>query len=103
MEKLYCPQCGHDEYKTFERTYTTKSGEVRSHYQAICSKCDSYIKNLPQLHKPKTLIYFGKYKSLHTYQVNDVQYLKWMLTTDKVQSDQRLKIAVEIRLKEINP
>jgi uncharacterized protein (DUF3820 family) len=98
--ELVCNACGSiDDYHTTEKHYKIKTGETRTHYQAICNGCGGYIKNLPQLHKPQTFIPFGKYKGQHTYQINDEPYLKWL---HGVTDAPRLKIGIEIRLKELN-
>jgi uncharacterized protein (DUF3820 family) len=98
--ELVCNSCGSiDDYHTKEQHYTIKTGERRTHLQAICNGCDSFIKNLPQLHKPQTFIPFGKYKGSHTFQITDADYLNWLVS---VVDNPRLKIAIEIRIKELN-
>ena len=99
MEEITCPHCG-----TIGETYSHKKdylvgGEKRYHIQIKCYNCDRVIKNAVQKDKPKTFLAYGKYKGCHTHQVDDVSYLRWF---HSICRDERLKLGIEIRLKELN-
>ena len=70
MEKIICPKCGSNNYKTEQRGI---------HQTAICASCNTYIKHLPQ-GKPAKL-YFGKYKDRDIDSMTskeEIDYLLWM-------------------------
>lgn len=96
MEDIVCQHCGTvNDYSKVERTF--KDGS--EHLQAICNSCEKHIKFLPQLDKPRTYIPFGKYKGKHTYQIDDTDYMQWFYS---ICDDQRLKLGIQQRLKELN-
>ena len=100
MDEITCRYCGTiGEYTRRRKDYVTRDGYQRYHIQIVCTACDRVIKNEPQTDKPRTFFPYGKYKGLHTYQVDDVSYLRWFHSVSK---DQRLKKGIEIRLKELN-
>lgn len=96
MEDVVCDKCGLvNDYNTNEKEF--KDGTI--HREAVCNGCDTHIKFLPQLDKPKTYIPFGKYKGKHTYQIDDVDYMRWL---HSILDDERLKLGIEVRLRELN-
>ena len=74
METIECNKCGEvDNYRT------EPSGQ---HIKAICNKCDSYIKFLPQ-HDKEFIMPFGKYKDEPLSKLthpDEIRYLNWMLS-----------------------
>lgn len=73
MEKIVCLKCGAE-----DKFYT----ELKSNNNvARCSECDSYIKNIP--YAAEKVFYFGKYKDKKVSEVEDIQYLEWVLKNTK--------------------
>jgi hypothetical protein len=94
MKDIVC-KCGSiNDYRTRDKIFRNGT----KHIEAVCNVCDSHITFIKQLDKPRTFISFGKYKGLHTYQIDDTNYLKWLLTIVK---DERLINGVKIRLNEL--
>jgi len=95
MKDVVCPKCDSvNDYWT--RTNTFSDGT--DHIEAMCENCGSHIKFLPHLDKPKTYLWFGKYEGKHTYEIDDLNYLKWLRT---VVDDERLKLGIENRIQEL--
>lgn len=71
MEDLKCPKC-----ETVNNFYT----ELKANNNvARCGVCDTFIKNIP--YQTEYTFYFGKYKTKKVSEVEDIDYLKWMLTS----------------------
>jgi hypothetical protein len=86
MQELICPKCG---------PTTDYYTELKANNNvARCLKCDSFIKNLPQGNDPT--FYFGKYKDKKVRDIEDMQYLKWVLGNLRVTSSMRLAIEKQI-------
>lgn len=68
METIKCPKCGAtDQYYT----------ELKANNNvARCSICDAFIKNIPY---QQPALYFGKYKGKKIADIEDIEYLKWVL------------------------
>jgi uncharacterized protein (DUF3820 family) len=77
-EPIVCKRCDSTKYKT------VPSGP---HIKAVCAKCDSYIKFLPQpidAKSPEEAMPFGKYKGMTflAIQERDHGYLQWLMGSD---------------------
>jgi len=100
MDEIICRYCGSiNEFKKRRKDFVTKNGNKGYHIQIVCTACDRVIKNEVQKDNPRTFFPYGKYKGLHTYQIDDVSYLRWFHSVSK---DERLKLGIQIRLKELN-
>ncbi len=56
--------------------------EIKSNnHCAYCNSCGGYIKNIPHA-EPK--MYFGKYSGIKIKDISDADYLKWVLSLNKV-------------------
>jgi predicted nucleic acid-binding Zn-ribbon protein len=76
MEKVICSNCGSvDNYHKTKQEF--EDGSI--HIRATCKDCGKYIKYVPK-DAPSTYIPFGKYKGRHTYEVDDLDYLRWFIT-----------------------
>lgn len=66
------------------------------HLKCSCPDCGSYIKFLPHS-EPK--LYFGKYKGKTIKEIakEDKEYLKWLLTTDKGDTELGKNIRQELK------
>lgn len=85
MEQIICKKCG-----AVDKYYT----EVKSNNNvARCSECDSFIKNIPY---GEPIFYFGKYKGKEVSEVEDMQYLKWVLSATKPALSMREAIQKQI-------
>jgi len=95
MEDIVCESCGSvNDYEVRYRTFRNGT----KHKEAYCTHCDKHITFLKQTNKPRTYIPFGKFKGQHTYQVDDLEYLKWFFT---IVDDERLKLGVKNRISEL--
>lgn len=85
MEQITCNKCGAaDQYYT----------EVKANNNvARCSVCNAFIKNIPY---EKPTFYFGKFKNTSVAEVEDVQYLKWVLANTKQAAAMRDAIQKQI-------
>lgn len=72
--ELICKNCGPTE------DYLTRTNGP--HTTAYCNKCSAYIKHLPRETDAEPFLYFGKYKNKKVSEVNDLDYLLWMLKSD---------------------
>lgn len=90
MEEIQCKACYSKEY------ITEKSGQ---HIKAVCAKCGTYIKFLPQ-NNPIERMPFGKFKDLPIKEIEDKKYLVWALENCRIKGS--LKIAIENRIKHLN-
>ena len=94
MENVECAKCGSvNNFSESEQIFADGS----THIKATCNDCGKFIKWLPQS-EIKTYLPFGKYRGQHTYQISDVDYLKWLVT---ILTDDRLKSGVSKRIKEL--
>jgi uncharacterized protein (DUF3820 family) len=85
MEQLKCLKCG-----AVDQFYT----EVKANNNvARCSVCDAYIKNIPY---SEPTLYFGKYKGKKVSEIEDMQYLKWVLSATKPSESMRKAIQTQI-------
>lgn len=85
MEQIICNKCG-----AVNKYYT----EVKANNNvARCTECDSFIKNIPY---NEPTFYFGKYKGKKVSEVEDMQYLKWVLTGTKQSASMRTAIQKQI-------
>jgi hypothetical protein len=89
MEEVICQRCA-----TINDYFTVPSGP---HLKAVCNNCNVYIKFLPQK-KELPKLYFGKYVGQYVHEINDVNYLRWLLTSTSIK--QSLKDAINLRLAE---
>jgi hypothetical protein len=86
MEQLICKNCG-----AVDKYYT----QLKSNNNvARCSMCDAFIKNIPQGAEPT--FYFGKYKDKKVSEVEDMQYLKWVVEKVKLTSTMKDAILKQI-------
>ena len=84
MEDLKCPN---PNCQAINEYYT----EMKANNNvARCSKCDAFIKNIPQGGDPT--FYFGKYKNQKIKDIEDINYLKWALENIKLTSSMRKAI-----------
>ena len=87
QNKIQCPKCSSLEYRVEQRGI---------HKTAYCTRCDSYIKNLPQ-GKP-AMLYFGKFKDREITTMTskeEIDYLKWMLNKLDVKPNSLKEAIVE--------
>jgi phage FluMu protein Com len=73
MEDVTCQRC-----QTTNEFYIEESGP---HLKAMCNHCNRYIKFVSK-EEPK--LYVGKYKGVPIKDIEDMGYLKWALTTLKI-------------------
>lgn len=94
MDNVECARCNSvNDFSTEKQAFQNGT----THIKATCNKCGKFIKWLPQSEE-KTYLPFGKYRGQHTYQVTDIDYLKWLLN---IITDDRLKSGVQKRIKEL--
>ena len=73
MEQIKCNKCG-----AIDNFYT----ELKANNNvARCGVCDAFIKNIP--YSTEKVFYFGKYKGKKVTDVEDVNYLEWILANTK--------------------
>lgn len=89
MEQLKCKKCLCTDYETVQ---------AGQHIKAICAKCKSYIKFLPQSDEPMEKMPFGKFKDWRFEEIHDKQYLDWLLLSSGKANNKRLRAAIEKRL-----
>jgi glutamate-1-semialdehyde aminotransferase len=74
-----------------------------NNYVAYCSKCKSYIKNVPHTwvgcESESTTFFIGKYKGMRICDCTDKQYLQWCMLNMKVSS--RMDEEIKARIKEL--
>ena len=86
MEKLICKKCG-----AVDKFYT----ELKSNNNvARCSVCDSFIKNLP--YSNEFVFYFGKYNVKKVSEIEDINYLQWVLGNTKQKQAMKESIIKQI-------
>jgi len=69
MTDIKCPKCG-----AINDYYT----ELKANNNvARCSLCDTFIKNIP--YQTEQQFFFGKYKGKKVSEIEDIQYLQWVL------------------------
>jgi len=95
---IKCKRCNVSDCYTTDKQYFTVNGEWRHHIRAHCSLCGKFIQYIKKSN-PRTFIPIGKYKGLHTYQVDDVEYLRFL---HSITEDSRLRDGILNRLKELN-
>lgn len=84
MEEVTCQKC-----QTTNEFYVEESGP---HLKALCNHCHSYIKFVSR--DNKVVFHFGKYKDKEVSEIEDIQYLKWVLgNIDKLSS--KMKDAIQ--------
>lgn len=82
MKDVICRQCGCiNEYYTEQKA---------NNLVAYCNHCKSFIKNIPHA---KPALHFGKYKGTLVEEVQDGQYLNWVLANIKLTESYRTAIA----------
>lgn len=85
MEQIKCLKCG-----AIDKYYT----ELKANNNvARCSECDAFIKNIPY---NEPTFYFGKYKGKKVSEVEDMDYLKWVLAKTKQSASMRKAIQEQI-------
>lgn len=67
-----------------------KNGQNVAH----CNGCGKYIKNIPYNPRPK--IYFGKYKNRFIDDLEDIQYLKWLIDNQVVKANIKQAVIEQI-------
>lgn len=88
MEQIVCRKCGSIDFYT----------ELKSNQNvARCSKCDSFIKNIPYK-EPK--LYVGKYKDMPISEIQDSSYLEWAIKTLRLGS--YVRDAVQKQIDKLN-
>ncbi len=86
MENIKCNKCGS------ENDYYT---ELKANNNvARCNKCNSFIKNIP--YQNEAIFYFGKYKGKKVSEIEDIDYLKWVLKEIKPSLSMRTAIQKQI-------
>ena len=95
---IKCRHCNVSDCYHTDRQYYTVDGVWNYHIRAFCGACGGFIQYLKKP-EPRTFIPVGKYKGKHTFQIDDVEYLRWFYSITK---DTRLREGIEIRLKELN-
>ena len=87
MENITCKKC-----QTTNDFHVVTTGP---HIKAICNNCNQYIKFIPQ-EKEHPRLYFGKYNGKFIHQIEDLQYLKWALSTIKLKPEIKNAIQKQI-------
>jgi DNA-directed RNA polymerase subunit RPC12/RpoP len=73
MTEIKCPNCG-----AINDYYT----ELKANNNvARCTQCDTFIKNIP--YQTEKVFYFGKYKGQKVNDIEDINYLQWVLDNTK--------------------
>jgi len=77
--EIVCKNCGSiNDYRT-----EMKSGQNVAH----CNSCGKYIKNIPYNPHPK--LYFGKYKDKLIKDIEDLNYLQWLIDSNVLKANTR--------------
>lgn len=85
MADIICTKCGSvNDYRTERKA----NNDV-----AYCNGCDAYIKNIP---RSEPTLYFGKYKDKKVSEIEDINYLRWVLKETKPSA--HLRTAIETRI-----
>lgn len=88
MQELKCLKCG-----AVNQFYT----ELKANNNvARCSMCDAFIKNIPQGAEPT--LFFGKYKGKKVSDIEDMPYLKWVISTTNPAETLRKAIQAQISI-----
>ena len=87
--EIVCKNCGLvNDYRT-----EMKNGQNVAH----CNGCGKYIKNIPYNQTPK--LYFGKYKDRIISEIEDLNYLQWLVESGAVRAN--IKQAVIDRIAQL--
>lgn len=70
---MNCKKCNHEIF-----VYTPKG----KHLGQYCAKCGAWQKWMPQ-NNPVTVMPFGKYKRQNIAEIQDIEYLTWLLSNLK--------------------
>lgn len=77
--EIVCKNCGSvNDYRT-----EMKNGQNVAH----CNACGKYIKNIPYNPHPK--LYFGKYKDRLIKDIEDLNYLQWLIDGNVLKANTR--------------
>jgi hypothetical protein len=86
---IVCKHCGLvNDYKT------RQNGK---HLEAICNGCDKHIKFLPQA---EPMLYIGKYKGIPIKDIEDLNYLQWVVGT--LRMSESVRDAVQARIRQLS-
>jgi len=92
MDNIVCKNCGSiDDYTVIEKS---------NQHTAYCKSCGKYIKNIPQSKTEHLKMYFGKFKDKLISEVDDEQYLDWVLRTNTT-LNYKYRTAIQDRINEI--
>jgi len=95
---IKCKHCNVSDCYHTDKQYYTVDGKSRYHIRAFCNLCGNFIQYVKKP-EPRTFIPIGKYKGHHTYQIDDVDYLRFLYS---ITPDSRLRDGIVNRLKELN-
>ncbi len=92
MQDIICTNCGSiNDYNVIVKS---------NQHTAYCNGCKKYIKNIPQEKTENLTMYFGKFKGQKINEIQDKQYLEWVLRASETLNE-KYRTAIQERIDDI--